>query len=673
MDSTDHPAEDKLSQAAGFIKSGKQDDARLLLREVLMADRNNLLAWELLFHVAQNQEEKAFCLKTILKLRPDHPWARQQLAEITTPAELATQVLSDANPPQPGPAPLRTPPGSGGGTPQEPQKKKKPARFLLVAAIVFVALVCVGMVGIVVARVDYLYRNSQADLAATALAASDKNCQALIQQAVQASGSSCQQIGSNKVCYGNNVLQADLNPSTSERFTQRGDVVDIGVLQNLSASPLEIDKDQWGVAVFKVLANLPDSLPGETVTMLVFGNTQLANSSGNLEAFHFSSQFGQIVCNKINLDGIMISMAKGQGMQFTVNGTELTLTGNASLKAAKNGNMQVSLYSGAGRIVSQGQQQYFGAGQQVSVQLGGPGGSDAISPPSTPAPLSSDELKLACSMSGQYCSPGEITPVSPGDAQATVQAGLATLTPTPVPPTPTMTSLPTNTPFGAPTATNTSAVTATNTPIPPTNTPTPPTHTPTPPTGTPLPTHTATRTNTPLPPTHTPTPTHTPLPPTDTPLPTNTPVPSNTPVPTNTPLPTDTPLPPTDTPTTFEVLVHILVPASNGATVGSNNQTRFEAKAWDTGPNNGDGIYHVNFWFTHNGAPIAPLPSAGSPRIENSVRYCAFSGTGTCNRVNDTYGPTTYANLPHGNYVMYVQAVGVDGTSDVYTRTFRIP
>jgi hypothetical protein len=107
--------------------------------------------------------------------------------------------------------------------------------------------------------------------------------------------------------------------------------------------------------------------------------------------------------------------------------------------------------------------------------------------------------------------------------------------------------------------------------------------------------------------------------------------------------------------------------------VGSNNQTRFEAKAWDTGPNNGDGIYHVNFWFTHNGAPIAPLPSAGSPRIENSVRYCAFSGTGTCNRVNDTYGPTTYANLPHGNYVMYVQAVGVDGTSDVYTRTFRIP
>jgi hypothetical protein len=531
MDSSYHPAEDKLSQAAEFIRTGKQEDARLLLREVLMADRNNLLAWELLFHVAQNQEEKSFCLKSILTLRPDHPWARQQLAEINPPAEIPTQILSQANPPLPGMAPARTPPAPGGVTLKESKKKKKePSRFLLAAAIVIVGLVCVGMVTFTIDRVGVLYRTSPADLTATALAAHDQTCQALIQQAIQASGSSCQQMGSNKVCYGNNILKANLSPSTSERFTQRGDVIDIGVLLGLSASPLELDKDQWGVAVFKVLANLPDSLPGETVTLLVFGNTQLDNSSGSLEAFHFTSEFGQIICNKVNLDGIMITMSKGQGVHFMVNGTELTLTGDASLKAAKNGTMQVSLYSGAGEVVSQGQEQYFGAGQQVSVQLGGPGGSDAISPPSTPEPLSPDELKLACSMAGQYCSPGEITPVSPGEAQATVEAGLATSTSTRIPPTPTSTSLPTKTPFGAPTATYTSVVTATNTPIPPTNTPTPPTHTPTPPTGTPIPTHT-------------------PLPPTDTPLLTDTPIPTGTPIPTHTPLlPTHTPIPPTNTP-----------------------------------------------------------------------------------------------------------------------------
>ena len=462
MTSSDNPAEDKLRQVAEFIRTERQNDARLLLREVLIADRNNLLAWELLFHVAQNQEEKTYCLRAILALRPDHPWARQKLAEINLAAEVSTQVLAEANPPLLGSAPARTQSAPSGVTLKKPGKKKKPSRFLLAAAIVMVGLVCVGLAGFAIDRVGVLSRTSPADLTATAFAAHDKTCEALIQQAVQASGSYCQQIGSNKVCYGNNILKADLSPSTSERFTQHGDVVDIGVLRSLSASPLVLDTHQWGIAVFKVLANLPDSLPGETVTLLVFGNTQLDNASGSLEAFHFSSEFGQIVCNKVNLDGIMITMPKGQGVHFMVNGTELTLTGNASLKAAKNGKMQVSLYSGAGEIVSQGQEQYFGAGQKVNVQLGGPGGSDAISPPSTPEPLSPDELNLACSMGGQYCSPSEITPVSPAEAQATVAAGLATSTTTRTPTTPTTTLPLTKTPIGAPTATYTSVVTATN-------------------------------------------------------------------------------------------------------------------------------------------------------------------------------------------------------------------
>ena len=561
MDSSYNPAEDKLSQAAEFISTGKQEDARLLLREVLMADQNNLLAWELMFHIAHNQEEKTFCLKSILTLRPDHPWARQQLAEITPPAEInpaaeiPTQILSQANPILLGVALARTPPAPGGVTLKESKKKKEPSRFLLAAAIVIVGLVCVGMAAFTIDRVGVLYRTSPADLTATALAAHDQTCQALIQQALQASGSSCQQMGSNKVCYGNNILKANLSPSTSERFTQRGDVVDIGMLLGLSASPLELDKDQWGVAVFKVLANLPDSLPGETVTLLVFGNTQLDNSSGSLEAFHFTSEFGQIICNKVNLDGIMITMSKGQGVHFMVNGTELTLTGNASLKAAKNGTMQVSLYSGAGEVVSQGQEQYFGAGQQVSVQLGGPGGSDAISPPSTPEPLSPDELKLACSLGGQYCSPSEITPVSPGEAQATVEAGLATSTSTRTPTAPTKTRTLTKTPFGAPTATHTSMVTATNTPITPTNTPITPTNTPISPTQTPIPpTGTLTPTHTPIPPTGTQTPTHTPIPPTHTPIP-----------------PTHTPIPPTNTPSCGQISLGTLNKSGHDLTLSITN------------------------------------------------------------------------------------------------------
>jgi hypothetical protein len=577
MNSSDNPAEDKLRQVAEFIRTERQNDARLLLREVLIADRNNLLAWELLFHVAHNQEEKTYCLKAILSLRPDHPWAGQQLAEINRAAEVPTQVLAEADLSLLEKAPVQTQPASSGVTLEKPGKKKGPSRFLLVAAIVMVGLVCVGLAGFAIDRIGALYRTSPAGLTA----AHDQTCQALIQQAVQASGSYCQQIGSNKVCYGNNILKADLSPSTSERFTQHGDVVDIGMLRSLSASPLVLDKHQWGIAVFKVLANLPNSLPGETVTLLVFGNTQLDNNntSGSLQAFHFSSDFGQIVCNKVNLDGIMVTLPKGQGVHFMVNGTELTLVGNASLKAAKNGKMQVSLYSGAGEIVSQGQEQYFGAGQQVSVQLGGPGGSDAISPPSTPEPLSTDELNLACSMGGQYCSPSEITPVSPGEAQATVVAGLATSTSTPTLMTPTTTLPLTKTPIGTPTATYTSVVTGTNTPTPPSGTATP-THTSIPTTGTATPTRTlipttgtATPTRTPIPPTGTATPTRTPIPPTGTATPTHTPILStDTPTPTHTPIPpTDTPIPPTNTPGCGQITLGTLNKSGHNLTLTITN------------------------------------------------------------------------------------------------------
>ncbi|MGD0611652.1 MAG: hypothetical protein ABSB41_09060 [Anaerolineales bacterium] len=685
MSSFDNPAEGKLRQAAEFIRIGRQKEARQLLREVLVADRNNLTAWELLFNVAHNNEEKTFCLKAILTLRPDHPWARQQLTEINPAAAASPEASTQANPPLHETAPTQPAPLPGGVVPEEPEKRNS-SRFFVAAAVIIFGLLCVGLVIIAVARFGVLSRTSSPALTATALAAHDQDCQALIQQAVQASGSSCQQIGSNKVCYGNDTIQADLIPSASERFVQRGDVVDIGLLRSLSASPLELDKHQWGIAVFKVIANLPRSLPGETVTMLVFGNTLLDNGTGSLEAFHFSSEFGQIVCNKVNLDGIMVTMPKGQGVHFTVNGAELTLMGDASFKAAKNGEMQVSLYSGAGSIVSQGQQQYFGAGQKVSVQLGGPGGSDAVSPPSTPEPLSGDELNLACSMGGQYCSSSDISPVSPAEAQAMVDAGMATSTPTasstPAPTsttaftatsigTPTVTGSPTHTPTitststhtltpttsltpsrtstGAATRTSslTPTKTATKTPLTPTDT-----YTPVPPTNTysPLP---PTDTYTPAPPTNT----YTPLLPTDT----YTPV-----IPTH----THTPVLPTHTHTPMPIFVVILDPATDGNTLSNNGQTLFQAEAYDpnVGTNDGDGIDHVNFWFS------GPHPPSIGSHTENASPFCAFSNTGLSCDTMDNMHPGLFHHLQSGTYTMYVQAFSSSGhSSAVISRTFNIP
>ncbi|HLO14407.1 MAG TPA: hypothetical protein VK206_06240, partial [Anaerolineales bacterium] len=48
------------------------------------------------------------------------------------------------------------------------------------------------------------------NLTATAVSQKNASCQALINKAIQASGSYCGETGSNHVCYGNTTIKAEL-------------------------------------------------------------------------------------------------------------------------------------------------------------------------------------------------------------------------------------------------------------------------------------------------------------------------------------------------------------------------------------------------------------------------------------------------------------------------------
>ncbi|HET9909001.1 MAG TPA: hypothetical protein VFQ23_20290, partial [Anaerolineales bacterium] len=411
-------------------------------------------------------------------------------------------------------------------------RRKRQDSILVILFGMFLSFLCAGVLGLALYLSGYNPFLFPSSLTATALAQRNASCQVLIDKAIQSSSGFCGQTGSNNVCYGNTTIQAELAPGVTQRFSERGDILPVGDLRRLTAAPLNLQTEEWGIAVFKVIANLPRSLPGETVTMVVFGNTTIDKQSGGLESFYFFSELGQIACEAVPSDGLMLTSPDGGGLRINVNGTELTLKGDANLKAVKNGEMEVSLFRGSGRIVSNGQEQYFGAGQQVSVDLGGENGVQSVSGPSAPEPLTQDELNTACSLTGQYCSQSQITPVSEAEAQGQLQAEI-TFTPT-SPPTQTATIRPSPTLF----STFTSFVLPSWTPSPG-----PPTLTRTPartPTRTLTPTRTRTRTATPS---RTPTRTNTPTQ-TLTSTITSTFTPSATVTPTFTP--SSTPVPPTD-------------------------------------------------------------------------------------------------------------------------------
>lgn len=104
-------------------------------------------------------------------------------------------------------------------------------------------------------------------------------CSALVQQALEATDEVCDDTDRNQACYGHIRLEAELQSSDlSLKFSEAGDKVDVAHLRTLRLSPLDVQNEEWGVALMKLQADIPASMPDDNVTLLVFGDVELHNA-----------------------------------------------------------------------------------------------------------------------------------------------------------------------------------------------------------------------------------------------------------------------------------------------------------------------------------------------------------------------------------------------------------
>jgi hypothetical protein len=89
----------------------------------------------------------------------------------------------------------------------------------------------------------------------------------------------CRSTGRNQACYGNINLsvEAEAN-SPAFSFTKPGDLITVEGIKSLTLSPLDANNETWGVALMKIQANLPDTLPGQNVVFVLFGDVQMNNA-----------------------------------------------------------------------------------------------------------------------------------------------------------------------------------------------------------------------------------------------------------------------------------------------------------------------------------------------------------------------------------------------------------
>ena len=137
--------------------------------------------------------------------------------------------------------------------------------------------------------------------------AQDDACPTIVQSALQATDSACEATGRNKACYGHPSLAVIPREGITEfTFTQAGDIVAVDHIESLNLQPLTVVDGFWGVALLRLQANLPDTLPGQNVTFLLFGDTHLTNDVPNMPTLGLTANTGVNVRLRPSGDGTLI-------------------------------------------------------------------------------------------------------------------------------------------------------------------------------------------------------------------------------------------------------------------------------------------------------------------------------------------------------------------------------
>jgi hypothetical protein len=206
-------------------------------------------------------------------------------------------------------------------------------------------------------------------------------CPELVESTLQMVDEVCEPTGRNQACYGHVAMTAAARPGVPDfKFEAAGDITNVINVQTLALEPMNVDTGQWGVAVMKLQANLPDTMPGQNVTFVLFGdveitsavdNTGLAQGSQPLQAFYLTTGIGDTACEEAPESGLMVQTPEGVGeVAFTVNEVNVTLGSTVYFQAnPEQEEMIVSTIEGKAILERAGQIQEIVAGTRLRLPI----------------------------------------------------------------------------------------------------------------------------------------------------------------------------------------------------------------------------------------------------------------------------------------------------------------
>ena len=207
--------------------------------------------------------------------------------------------------------------------------------------------------------------------------ATAQSCPSIVESALDAVDEVCEDAGRNQACYGNIDMDAEPQPGISDfAFDDVGDIEDVGKLQSLELSPLDEDAGIWGVALMRLQADIPDTLPGQNVTFLLFGDVEIVNdvSPGDpghpMEAFYLRTGIGDAGCDEAPESGLLVQTPDGvEQVAFNVNGVDVSMGSTVFFQAQPGREMRVSTVEGAAVMTIDGETHAAIAGTRLRVPI----------------------------------------------------------------------------------------------------------------------------------------------------------------------------------------------------------------------------------------------------------------------------------------------------------------
>lgn len=135
-------------------------------------------------------------------------------------------------------------------------------------------------------RMTAFFSSALMMLLSVAVIVAQADCTALMEDAFSALDANCNSAGRNEACYGFNRVEASfLSQIDASTFSQPRDIAAVADIATIRTAPLSSANGTWGIALMNIQANLPDTLPGQSVTFILMGDVEIENAVAPEDAF----------------------------------------------------------------------------------------------------------------------------------------------------------------------------------------------------------------------------------------------------------------------------------------------------------------------------------------------------------------------------------------------------